>query len=190
MYITYQCFKWRINCKWRRQHKKSAPNTVMHENLMFTLYSLCGKHSNDQTFCRWLKQRGSFLFWAHFRACCLSILIDLSLDFQYHIITPVHVVIVGFLSFIYKCMSFRETSSLSWGQNLMQTEKVLCFLYLEIELNMIGPFDRAIFCMTLPHSLWVSEIIKNLHCAYIVKVKPWQVTLKGQAVFLQPHSLC
>lgn len=61
----------------------------------------------------------------------------------------------------------------------MQTEKVLCFLYLEIQLNLISPFGRAIFCMTSPQSLWVLEIIKNLHYAYIVKVKPWQVTLKG-----------
>lgn len=70
---------------------------------MFTLYNLCGKHSNDQTFAG-DETEGSFYFLGSFSACCLYILIDLSLDYQYHIITPVHIVIVGFCpSFINAC---------------------------------------------------------------------------------------
>lgn len=45
--------------------------------------------------CSW-SNRWELLFRAQFSTCCLSILIDLSFDRQYHNITPVHVFIVGF----------------------------------------------------------------------------------------------
>lgn len=111
-----------------------------------------------------IKPRGAFIL-GSFSACCLSISIDLSFEYQYHIITPVHVVIVGFYrSFINAC-HFERPLRYKLRSDLMQNEEVLCFLYLEIQLNLISTFDRAIFCMTSPHSLWFSEIIKSLHCA-------------------------
>lgn len=70
----------------------------MHDKLMFTLnilygklYILTTKSQKKQV----MQLRGAFRF-GSFLACCLSILIGLSFDFQYHNIIPIHVVIVRF----------------------------------------------------------------------------------------------
>lgn len=67
----------------------------MHEN-MFTLYNLrdTDLHSNDQTL-QLIKPLRAFIL-GSVLTCCLSVWIDLSFDHQYHSITPVLVVIVGF----------------------------------------------------------------------------------------------
>lgn len=149
MYISYQYFKWWINCKWRRRQRKSAPNTVMHENLMFTLYNLCGKPSNDQTL-QVIEQRGALIL-GYFLVCCLSVLIDLSLDCLHRNLTLIHAVVVGFSHVIRLKLheSFLRDSLLSYGQR-----EEWSWLYL------------AIFCMTSPHHCGWGGIVEHQRSAH------------------------
>lgn len=161
MYISYQYFKWWINCKWRRRQRKSAPNTVMHENLMFTLYNLCGKPSNDQTL-QVIEQRGALIL-GYFLVCCLSVLIDLSLDCPHRNLTLIHAVVVGFSHVIRLKLheSFLRDSLLSYGQR----EEWL-WLY----------FAWHHHITVAEEVLWS---IKGLRINCDCEVKPWEVTLNG-----------
>lgn len=98
---------------------------------MFTLYNLCGKPSNDQTL-QVIEQRRALIL-GYFLVCCLSILIDLSLDCLHRNLTLIHAVVVGFSHVIRSELHewFLRDSLLSYGQR----EEWL-WLYL------------AIFCMT------------------------------------------
>lgn len=61
---------------------------------MFTLYNLCGKPSNDQTL-QVIEQRGALIL-GYFLVCCLSVLIDLSLDCLHRNLTLIHAVVFRF----------------------------------------------------------------------------------------------
>lgn len=138
----------------------------MHENLMFTLYNLCGKPPNDQTL-QVIEQRGALIL-GYFLVCCLSVLIDLSLDCLHRNLTLIHAVVFRFSHVI--CLelhkSFLRDSLLSYGQR----EGMLMAIFGYILHNHITVAEEV---------LWsIKGLCINCDC----KVKPLEVTLNGKSV--------
>lgn len=115
--------------------------------------------------CSWLHSL-ELLLRAQFWSCCLSISIDLSFDRQHHNITQILVFIVRFRA-RHLFINAWDRSFLSDFFSKLRSETERAFpivgnLFEPLPEDFISVFDRSIFCMTLPHSLWFGRFFTIL----------------------------